>query len=577
MKTNLTSKVSILFLLTGLLSSIHTSAAYAATAGTGNCTQTYTISSGAGTVAVTEFNGYCYIAFKNSGALNTQTSFSWTKPAGVTNLSDVLIVAGGGGGGAHVGGGGGAGGLLQLSNQNVSSLSSINLAVGAGGQGAFTDIGGDVNQGAGVTSWSIAGENSSFNGTSATGGGRGAFWWNESPVLARNGLAGGGGSGGGAVNQISANTSGASGINGQGFAGGNGGTGVPGANSYQTGGGGGASAVGATASDAAGSYKSGNGGAGTEVAWLNSVSQTLIVGHWVSAQSKTYFAGGGGGGFHNADLSNPFGSGGVGGGGKGVGPTVNNQKVFGESGTATTGGGGGGSGAPSSGSHQSTGGAGGSGVVVLRYVIPDTTAPTFTSSTSFSAAENIATSANAATIQVSESATVTISSGVDAALFNIVTSDTVTVFIRFKTSPNFESPSDNGGNNVYDLVLTATDLASNAGTQTITITVTDVVDTSSFNSFSLSGTPTFRTVVTITANVSVASRVSFRAKNVIIAGCKNKVASGSGSSFSATCSWRPSTRGAVTLTATASPTGAGISSTSATPISVMVGNRTGAR
>ena len=221
-------------------------------------------------------------------------------------------------------------------------------------------------------------------------------------------------------------------------------------------------------------------------------------------------------------------------------------------------------------------GAGGSGIAVAVYAF-DVTSPTFTSSSSFSAAENIATSANAATIKVSESATVTISSGVDAALFNIIASDSVTVFIRFKTSPNFESPSDTGGNNVYDLVLTATDLASNAGNQTITITVTDVVDTSAFNSFALSGSASFRTVVTITANVSVASRVTFRAKNVIIAGCKNKLTSGSSPNIVATCSWRPSIRGAVTLTATASPTGAGISTTSATPLSVMVGNRSGVR
>jgi Glycine rich protein len=219
----------------------------------------------------------------------------------------------------------------------------------------------------------------------------------------------------------------------------------------------------------------------------------------------------------------------------------------------------------------------GHGSVTFTLIAQDTTAPTFTSSTSFSVSENIATSANAATIKVSESATVTISSGADAALFNIITSDTATAFIRFKTSPNFEAPSDSGGNNVYDLVLTATDLASNAGTQTITITVTDVVDTSAFNSFALSGSVSFRTVVTITANVTVASRVTFRARNVIIPGCKNKLTSGSSPNIVASCTWRPSTRGAVVLTATASPTGAGISSTTATPISVMVGNRSGGR
>jgi hypothetical protein len=207
----------------------------------------------------------------------------------------------------------------------------------------------------------------------------------------------------------------------------------------------------------------------------------------------------------------------------------------------------------------------------------DLTSPTFTSSSSFSAAENILSSANAATIKVSESATVTISSGVDAALFNIVTSDTVTAFIRFKNSPNFESPSDHGGNNVYDLVLTATDLASNAGTQIINITVTDVVDTSAFNSLVLSGTATFRMPVTVTAEVSVASRITFRARNVVIPGCKSRLTSVSGSNFIATCSWRPSMRGTVVITANAVPTGAGISSTTATPISVIVGNRSGGR
>jgi hypothetical protein len=81
---------------------------------------------------------------------------------------------------------------------------------------------------------------------------------------------------------------------------------------------------------------------------------------------------------------------------------------------------------------------------------PDTTSPTFTSSSSFSAAENIATSATAATIRVSESATVTISSGLDAARFNISRSDTDTAIIKFNSSPDYEAPSDSGGNNVFD-------------------------------------------------------------------------------------------------------------------------------
>ena len=291
----------------------------------------------------------------------------------------------------------------------------------------------------------------------------------------------------------------------------------------------------------------GGGGAGGAATNQNGGSGVTVWGVTVA---------GGGGGWGG-------GTGGTGGGGSATN-TYSTKATSGTQGTDGTGSGGGG------------GNDGGSGRVAIRFNA-DTTAPTFTSSSSFSAAENIATSANAATIKVSESATVTISSGVDASLFNLITSDSVTVFIRFKTSPNYESPSDSGGNNVYDLVLTATDSASNAGTQTITITVTDVVDTSSFNSFTLSGAASFRTVVTITANVSVASRVTFRAKNVIIPGCKNRLTSGASPNIVATCSWRPAMRGEVVLTATASPTGAGISSATATPLSVMVGNRSGSR
>ena len=211
---------------------------------------------------------------------------------------------------------------------------------------------------------------------------------------------------------------------------------------------------------------------------------------------------------------------------------------------------------------------------------PDTTPPSFTSSSSFSVVENIATSVTAATIIVSEDSTLTISSGTDASLFDIFFSDNVTVFIKFKTSPNFEAPSDNGGDNIYDLTITATDTAGNAGTQSITITVTDVVDTSSFNSRALASsatTATFRTAVVITANITVASRVTFRANGKKLPGCINKLASGSGSSFSATCNWKPSRRGVLSITAVATPTGAGISSATSNLVNVLVANRVGSR
>jgi len=102
----------------------------------------------------------------------------------------------------------------------------------------------------------------------------------------------------------------------------------------------------------------------------------------------------------------------------------------------------------------------------------------------------------------------------------------------------------------------------------------------SFNSVSLPSnatTASYRTPVVISASVSVASKVTFKASNVIITGCKNKTATGSGSIFTATCSWKPSVRGAVPITVSATPTGPGYGATVSNPLNIFVGNRTGSR
>ena len=211
---------------------------------------------------------------------------------------------------------------------------------------------------------------------------------------------------------------------------------------------------------------------------------------------------------------------------------------------------------------------------------PDTTPPTFTSSSSFSVVENIATYVSAATITVSEDSTLTISSGADALLFDIFTSDNVTAVLKFKVSPNFEAPSDSGGNNIYNVTITATDTTGNASTQSITINVTDVVETSSFNSLVLAGSATsakYRISIVVIANITVASKVTFRVNGKVLPGCKNRLTTESGSDFSATCSWKPSNRGIISLTATAVPIGVGISSATSNPVNVMVANRVGFR
>jgi len=216
------------------------------------------------------------------------------------------------------------------------------------------------------------------------------------------------------------------------------------------------------------------------------------------------------------------------------------------------------------------GGKGGSGLIVVRYAF-DVTAPTITSSASYSAQEN-QTSVGTAT--ANESVTWSKVSGVDSATVSIVSATGV---ITFNAAPNFEAPTDVGTNNVYNLTIRATDLFGNTTDQSITITVTDVVDTSSFSTFALTGSATtaiFRTAITITADVTVASKITFWVNGKVIPGCKNRTAVGSGSSYISNCSWRPSLRGDLRITALATPVSGSITASSPNPISVRVTNRT---
>ena len=61
-------------------------------------------------------------------------------------------------------------------------------------------------------------------------------------------------------------------------------------------------------------------------------------------------------------------------------------------------------------------------------------------------------------------------SGTDASKFSINSSTGVLTFI---SAPNYKSPTDSGGNNVYDLVVTVSD-GSLTDTQAVAVTVTNV-------------------------------------------------------------------------------------------------------
>ena len=78
-----------------------------------------------------------------------------------------------------------------------------------------------------------------------------------------------------------------------------------------------------------------------------------------------------------------------------------------------------------------------------------------------------------------------ISGGADASKFTI---GSTTGALSFITAPNFELPTDLGGNNVYDVIVQASDGHGSIVTQAIAVTVTDVFEDSAPSGFAA---PTF--------------------------------------------------------------------------------------
>ncbi|MBL3563837.1 cadherin domain-containing protein [Rhodovulum sulfidophilum] len=98
-------------------------------------------------------------------------------------------------------------------------------------------------------------------------------------------------------------------------------------------------------------------------------------------------------------------------------------------------------------------------------------APAITSGAAFTIPENQTAVGSVSTTDAEgDTLSYTITGGADAALFDI---DPTTGALSFLTAPDFESPADDGGDNVYDLTVSASD-GTDSTSQNITVTVTDV-------------------------------------------------------------------------------------------------------
>jgi hypothetical protein len=211
------------------------------------------------------------------------------------------------------------------------------------------------------------------------------------------------------------------------------------------------------------------------------------------------------------------------------------------------------------------------------YIEADSTPPGFTNGTTFSVAENTSASTAVATISVNESATISIVSGVDSALFASTTVDSVSAQIRFSSSPDFESAQDVGSNNVYNITIRAIDTLGNSGDQAISITVTNVNESSTIGAPSFSGAASKGSIITITVTTNAAGKVRFFVSGKRISTCLARSTTGSYPSFSATCSWKPPVTGRQSLTASITPTDGSFSATTSPSTAVWVTKRANSR
>jgi hypothetical protein len=209
----------------------------------------------------------------------------------------------------------------------------------------------------------------------------------------------------------------------------------------------------------------------------------------------------------------------------------------------------------------------------LYTTVADTTPPTFPSVESFNVAEN---QTLVGTIRTSESSTISLFGGSDQAKFSLATNDSTTATLSFASAPNFESPTDFGSDNTYQVVLRAVDTAGNTGYETVTATVTDVDENARLTSYTVSGFQNKGQVTTVVATVNVAAKVTFYANGKRIAGCIGKATTGSGP-ITATCAWRPTVRGTISLSFRVVPNASNYFATTSANSTVNIGKRTTTR
>jgi hypothetical protein len=226
--------------------------------------------------------------------------------------------------------------------------------------------------------------------------------------------------------------------------------------------------------------------------------------------------------------------------------------------------------------YLTTGGSGGSGFVVVRYSYnnpPIIGSLSGGASGSYSSDENITSLFSLNATDSDAGAVLAYSlTGTDASDFSINAGGA----LSFSFPPDFEAPSDSDLNNIYIVVVWVSD-GIYSDSQTVTISVTNANESGSVGMPTLSATPYKGIGVNLSVSINAAGRVRFFVGNKRIPNCLAVSTVGSGSTFTATCSWKPASTGMQNLSATFTPTSGTFTSGTSPTLSVRVFKRTTTR
>jgi hypothetical protein len=127
--------------------------------------------------------------------------------------------------------------------------------------------------------------------------------------------------------------------------------------------------------------------------------------------------------------------------------------------------------------------------------------------------------------------------------------------LTFKVAPDYESPTDTNGDNVYKVNIGLFDGALMA-TQLLSVTVTNINEDSMINRPTFSGLIYKGTTTSISVVADTPGRVTFFVGGKRIAPCKSVATTGSASTHTAICTFKPAVQGLQSITARIAPSNA---------------------